>query len=401
MRAASRLFVGVALLLCATAARAQQADEYINALLQTHRIPGLSLVVLKDGKIIKAAGYGLADVKARTPATPETVYKIGSVSKQIIAAGIMLLVQSNQLKLDDPINKFLEKPPEAWNAITIRHLLTHTSGLIREAPGFDPNKIQSDAAVIRTAYPLPLRFAPGDKWEYSNVGYFILAEVIQRVTGQPWSEYLSENIFRRVGMNATRTTTTRESVPKLARGYSDNDKWRDAANWVALRPSGAFLSTVLDLAKWDAALSSSEILSDSIRKLMWTPVTLNNGLSHPYGFGWHTSALAGHKAMHHGGGLPGFVSYFARFPDDNLTVIILTNIDDVDMLSVVPGIASLYLPKPTEQRRDHQLPDIDRLPVLLNGALVRRGSRIRTSPVTRYLSVPLSSMPRSGALKSE
>ena len=139
-------FLAVVLVLAATvAARADPTDDYIKAEMQRQHIPGLSLVVIKDGKIIKSAGYGLADVKLKTPATPETVYKIGSVSKQFIATGIMLLVQDGRLALDDPISKYLEGAPPAWKGITIRHLLTHTSGIVREAPGFDPAKVQSDA----------------------------------------------------------------------------------------------------------------------------------------------------------------------------------------------------------------------------------------------------------------
>jgi len=166
-------------------ARADEADNFIRAQMKRQNIPGLSLAVIKDGEIIKAEGYGLANIKLKTPAKPETVYRICSVSKQFIATGIMLLVQEGHLGLDDSIGKYLEGTPSTWNAITIRQLLTHTSGLVREAPGFNPFKVQSDAEVIRTAYPLPLSFAPGEKWEYSNVGYFALAEIIDPDTLLP------------------------------------------------------------------------------------------------------------------------------------------------------------------------------------------------------------------------
>ncbi|HSL72259.1 MAG TPA: serine hydrolase domain-containing protein, partial [Longimicrobiales bacterium] len=187
-------FLAIALWLSAVAAYAQQPDEFINAELLRQRIPGLSLVVLKNGQIITAKGYGLADVKQKTPVTPETVFKIGSVSKQFIATGIMLLVQEGRLGLDDPLSKFLDDAPPAWSPITIRHLLTHTSGLAREGPGFDPFKVQSDADVIRSAYSMALRFSAGEKWEYSNLGYFALAEVIRKVSGHPWSEYLRDQV---------------------------------------------------------------------------------------------------------------------------------------------------------------------------------------------------------------
>jgi CubicO group peptidase (beta-lactamase class C family) len=168
------------------AAAADKVDDVVNAELQRQRIPGASVAVVRDGKVVKAEGYGLANVELKIPATSDTVYQIGSVSKQLIAAGIMLLVQDGKIALDDRVSKHLTGTPPAWQAITVRHLLTHTSGLLREAPGFDPYKIQNDADVIGTAYQSPMLFAPGEKWEYSNVGYFALGEIIRVASGEPW-----------------------------------------------------------------------------------------------------------------------------------------------------------------------------------------------------------------------
>jgi CubicO group peptidase (beta-lactamase class C family) len=309
------------------------------------KIPGLSLVVLRNGEMIKAAGYGLADRKLRIAATPDTVYKIASASKQFIATGIMLLVQEGRIGLDDPLNKFIDGTPPAWNAIRIRHLLTHTAGLIREAPGFDPLKVQSDADVLRSAYAVPLRFAPGQKWEYSNTGYFALAEIIRKVSGQAWGDYLANRVFTPLGMQSTRTTPTNttEKVARYAQGYVDNDALRDAPQWVALRPSGAFLSTVRDLAKWDAALRTESILTEPTRRQMWTPVTLNDGVTYPYGFGWMIATVKGHRLIHHPGGMPGFRADIARFVDDGLTIIVLMNLDDVNIDAIVGGLAAVYM----------------------------------------------------------
>ena len=341
-------FFLVLLLVAPVVAQADKTDDFVRGELKRQNIPGLSLVVIKDGAIVKAEGYGLANIKLKTPAKPETVYKICSVSKQFIATGIMLLVQQGQLSLDDPVSKYLEGTPATWQPITIRHLLTHTSGLVREAPGFDPFKIQSDADVIKSAYPLPLRFAPGEKWEYSNTGYFALAEIIRQVSGQPWIEFMSDKMFGPTGMKTTYPTNTKVKVLNLAQGYVDNEKLLDANYWPAVRPSGAFLSTVLDLAKWDAVLYTDKILSDSTRRQMWTPVTLNNGSSHPYGFGWELASFRGRRLVHHGGGMPGFRSEFARFVDDRLTIIFLANLDDVDRDSILYGLAALYLTTPTK-----------------------------------------------------
>jgi CubicO group peptidase (beta-lactamase class C family) len=341
----SSLFVLALLLAASVAARADKVDDYVKAEMQKQHIPGLSLAVIKDGKIIKAEGYGSANVELNVPARAETVYKIGSVSKQFIATGIMLLIQENKLSLDDKISKFLEGTPDTWKEITIRHLLTHTSGIVREAPGFDPLKVQDDADVIKTAYPLPLRFAPGEKFEYCNVGYFTLAEIIRKVTGKTWGDYLSERLFMPLEMNATRTTNMTEIVQNRAGGYVwSKDKLQNASIYFALRPSGAFLSSVLDLAKWDAVLCTDRILKQSTRDQMWAPVKLNNGATSPYGFGWVLGTVGGHRLVHHGGSLPGFRSEFARFVDDKLTVVVLANSDNANPGSISLGVAGLYIP---------------------------------------------------------
>ena len=336
----------VAILCCLTAPAAAQtdrADAFITAEMARQRIPGLSLAVLRNGTIIKAAGYGLADVAAHTPATSETIYKLASASKQFIATGIMLLAQDGKLSVDDPVAAYLPGTPASWREITIRQLLTHTAGLVREAPGFDPAKNQPDADVIRTSFALPLVAPPGTKWQYSNLGYFVLAEVIRTVSGRPWSEFLDERVFQPLGMRSTRTTT-KGRVANQAQGYVDNDAWKRAPEWAAIRPSGAFVTTVLDLAKWDAALYTDDVLRESSRREMWTPVRLTDGTSYPYGFGWMTGTLKGHRFVHHPGGMPGARADIVRFVDQGLTIIVLMNLDDVDIDAVVNGLAAVYLP---------------------------------------------------------
>lgn len=339
-------FFTFALLVALTGtAQADKVDDYVKAEMQRQHISGISIAVVKDGKVIKAEGYGVANAEHNIPAKPEAVYQIGSVSKQLIATGIMLLMQEGKISLDDKISQFLESTPDTWKEITVRHLLTHTSGIVREAPGFDPLKIKPDADVIKTAYPLPLRFTPGEKWEYCNVGYFALAEIIRKISGKPWGDYLHERVFMPLEMNATRTTTVTEIIPQRANGYVwRNGKFSNAETFIALRPSGAFLSTVLDLAKWDAALYTDKILKPETLRQVWSPVKLNSGATHPYGFGWELSSVAGHKLVHHGGSLPGFRAQISRFMDDKLSVIVLTNGDNADPNLIALQIAALYIP---------------------------------------------------------
>lgn len=325
-------------------ARADEVDDYVTAQMERQHIPGLSLAVLKDGKPVKVIGYGVANLELGTRAAPETVYQIGSVSKQFIAAGILRLVGEGKVGLDDPIKKYLDDAPEAWQAITLRHLLTHTSGLVRETPGLQL-KVQSDIDAIRAGYAPPLSFVPGEKWAYSNLGYFVLAEVISRAAQIPWPQYVHERIFAPLGMSATRTTTE-EVVPYRAIGYHwmDTNNYQKAPIVPGVRPSGAFISSVLDLAKWDAALYSDEVFSAKERELMWTPVKLKDGSEKPYGFGWEVGKAGKHRQVKHAGTMIGFRSQLLRFPDDRLTIVVLTNATQAMPEKIASGVAAFYLP---------------------------------------------------------
>lgn len=339
------VFVLIFMFAATVAVRADKVDDFVRAAMQKQHVPGVAVAVVRDGKVIKSAGYGMANVELNVAATPDTVFKIGSVSKQFLSAGIMLLVQDGKLSLDDKIAEFLDGTPETWKDITVRHLLTHTSGLIREAPGFEPLKIQNDADVIKSAYGVPLVFKTGDKWQYCNVGYFSLAEIIHKVSGKPWGDFLTERVFAPLGMNSTRTTTMTDLVQNRANGYAwAKGKYQNADIYFALRPSGAFLSTVNDLAKWDAALYTDKFLTKATRDQMWTPVKLNNGETYPYGFGWQLEPAGNHRQVRHGGSLPGFRAEFTRLVDDKLSVIVLTNGDGANAASIAAGVADNYIP---------------------------------------------------------
>ncbi|MGZ3464136.1 MAG: serine hydrolase domain-containing protein [Gemmatimonadaceae bacterium] len=242
----------------------QNVDDFIRDQMRELRIPGLSIAVIKEGKIVKEAGYGLADVETNTPATPQTVYKAASLSKQFIGAAIMLLVQDGKLQLDDRASRFLDTVPDTWKDITIRELLTHTSGIVRDPVDYEPFRAQPITDVVRSAYSLPLNSQPGEKWLYSNVGYYVLAQIISNASGKPWDQFIAERLFVPAGMVSTRTTTTTAIVPNRASGYTrDGETIVDAENWIAVRPSGAFVSTVDDLARWDAFLDTTSALSPS------------------------------------------------------------------------------------------------------------------------------------------
>lgn len=321
-------------------------DAFVAAEMARQHIPGVSLAVVRGGKVVKAKGYGFSDVDRNEAVTPETVFKIGSVSKQFLASGIMLLAQEGKLSVDDPVSKHLAGTPESWSGITIRNFLTHTSGVIREGPAFNPVMIQPDSVVVQSAYAAPLVFPTGSKWQYCNVCYFALADIIARKSGMPWETFFTQRVFGPQGMTTTRTTNI-NLASREARGYQWREsKYTPAQQFVALRPSGAFVSTVLDLARWDAALYRDNVLTRSSRDAMWTRVKLTDGSSYGYGFGWELDSLDGHFRVSHGGALPGFRAEMSRFPNDSLTVIVLTNADGAQPARIAAGVARAYFTAP-------------------------------------------------------
>jgi CubicO group peptidase (beta-lactamase class C family) len=329
------LLLSVTLIVAAAiTARADEIDNWVKTQMQIRHVPAVSIAVVKDDVLVKAEGYGFADLEHNIPARPDTVYKIGSVSK-----------------LGERIGRYIAGTPSAWQEITIRHLLTHTSGLVREAPGLDPYKIQPDIDVIRTSFPLPLNSQPGDKYEYSNLGYYLLAEVIHTVSGKPWADLLNERVFAPLGMTATRLTSVADIIPNRAAGYAwSSDRFQNTENWPAVRPSGAFLSTVQDMAKWEAALQTDRILSMSSKSEMWTPVKLNDGREYRYGFGWELDWFPNGVGptevpmIRHEGTIPGFRSVYWRLPKHGITVIVLSNLNEAALDNLTAGIAVRYVP---------------------------------------------------------
>ena len=330
-----------------TRAQTDSIDLFINNQLKQQGIVGLSLGIVKNGKIIKAKGYGYANLELKTPASERTVYKIASVSKQFVAAGIMKLVQEGTLNVSDPITKFIKDAPANWNAITIHHLLNHTSGLPADPPGFDWMKEQADAVYIRAAFKERLTFPPGSNFEYSNFGYFILADIIRITSRLSFADYMQKHIFDTCGLKSTRTTSVSSVVPNRADGYLKDSLGliTNAPNVIAMRPSGAFLSTVDDLLKWEMVMQHHELLTQKTWNQLWehpikTPLTMDGEVIY-YGYGWMINQLSGKQLVHHGGSLPGFKSVYFRFVKEKTAIVIVTNSDTADMYGIAFGIIDI------------------------------------------------------------
>jgi CubicO group peptidase (beta-lactamase class C family) len=345
------IFIAFLTLLFGLACYAQdfqaRADEYIKAEMQKQRIPGLSLAVIKDGQIVLAKGYGLANVEHQVPVKPETIFQSGSVGKQFTATAVMMLVEEGKIGLNESIGKYFTDAPDSWKDITVRHLLTHTAGMTDYPKDFDFRRDYTEDELLKRAASIPLAFRPGEKWSYSNLGYVMLGILVSKVTGKFYGDFLQERIFRPLGMNTARIISEADIVPNRAAGYElvngdlKNQQWVSPA--LNTTGDGALYLTALDMAKWDAALYGEKILKRSSLEQMWTAVKLNDGKTHPYGFGWGLREIREHRVIEHGGAWQGFKAYIARYVDNKLTIAVFANLVQADVLKIVRGVATIYL----------------------------------------------------------
>jgi CubicO group peptidase (beta-lactamase class C family) len=302
---------------------AKAIDTYINEQLSENSIPGVSLAVMQDGKVVYAKGYGFANLEHEVAAKPETVYQLASVSKQFTAAGVMLLVEDGKINLDESIRTYLSDAPESWQDITVRQILNHTAGLGDYAPDFDFLQPKTEDEILQSIYQSELLFEPGSRSRYSNYGYITLGALISKVSGQPFGEFMQERIFAPLRMSVTQLVTERDLIMNRAQGYELEDGFPKNQAWVdpSINQFGhsAFQSTVLDMAKWDAALYGTDILSQESKETLWTPLTLSDGTTWPlteaHGMGWFSGTINGHAFIEHSGNWQGFATHFLRFVD--------------------------------------------------------------------------------------
>jgi CubicO group peptidase (beta-lactamase class C family) len=347
-----RLLAPCALFIFARSATADALDQYIREEMTNQRLPGVALAVIRNDKPIAVRAYGLANIETSAAVTKDTAFRLASLSKQMLASGMMLLVAEGKVSLDDPVSKYLQDPPPSWTAITVRQVLSHTSGLANEAPGFDPYRAQTPAERIRRARDLPLLSKPGEKYAYSNLGYDVVVEILERASGKPVLQFMSERVFAPLGMRDTRGTDLIAIVPNRANGYIYRDNtMRNAPPLMAPRSSGLFLSTLADLIKWDAALTAGKIITREMQRDLWTAVTLPDGTSTHYGFGWWVDEYKGHRRIRHGGSNPGFRTEYTRFVDDGISVIVLVNCDSARPDAIAAEVAGLYVPELATPRK--------------------------------------------------
>ncbi len=316
--------------------RSRSLPEQLDAMLSRCFEPddaGAAIIVTKSGETLFRAAYGLADIEWNIALDPGATFRLGSLTKQFTAVGVMLLAERGKLYLQQDIHELLPDYPTQGKIVTVEHLLTHTSG-IKDYTGSKDFKetLAKDVSVdemIDAFKRAPLHFEPGSKFAYSNSNYFLLGAIIEKLTGQSYASFMADHLFETLGLHDTAYEGYERRPAPRALGYSHR---KPAAPVSMTRPyaAGALVSTVDDLARWDAAISAGKLLSAQSWERAFTPFKLNNGRQSTYAYGWGVLRMGPFRTFEHGGAIPGFVTHAIRVPEKQLFVAVLANDDGGD-----------------------------------------------------------------------
>ena len=353
MKNPSTLILVLGLLLSTFRAQASPpADEVsriVRAEMENQHIPGLALLVTRNGVPVRSEGFGLANVELNVPVKPETIFQSGSIGKQFTAAAVLMLADAGKIGLGDPLSKYFAAGPGWWNQVTIRELLSDTAGFADYPKDFDLRKDYSEEELLKMVEAIPPAYPPGTSWAYSNLGYVTLGILIHRVSGRYFGDFLQERVFIPLGMSTTRIISEADIIPNRAAGYVLDKGQLKNQEWVAPSANstadGSLYFTILDLARWDAALYTEKVLKESSKREMWTVAKLRDGKPNRagYGFGWFVESQNGHRVVEHDGRWQGFDTQISRYPDDGLTVVVLTNLGSADAHLIADKVAAAYV----------------------------------------------------------
>jgi D-alanyl-D-alanine carboxypeptidase len=368
-------------------AQSDSVDAFVRDFIGRHKIPGASVSVVHHGGVVKAAGYGLASLELNVAATGHSVFEIGSMSKQVTAEAVMMLVEEGKLGLDDPLSQYLTGLPENWRDIRLRHLLTHTSGLHdwEGDTAFSYRREYTTAEFVAFVARHPLDFPPGSRFAYTNSAFPLLGKVVENVAGVPYERFVTERVFKRAGMVETRFRHASTVVPNHAAGYVDHDgtfENGEPLRPAILAPNGGVLSTAADMARWNIALTKGVLVKPATMALMTTAVRFNDGSSFSGGIAWFIDDFRGHRmVLHNGSTVAGYSSVIYRYPDDDLSVVVMFNIDRWNAVNVLAtNVASFYVPglamRSLVERRDPDPALSKRLLAMLAAVADNRDSEI-------------------------
>jgi CubicO group peptidase (beta-lactamase class C family) len=328
--------------------------------------PGVAVAVVRGGQVIHRAGYGLASRQWSVPADPDAVFGLGSLTKPFTALAVLRLVAEGRLDLEQSITACLPEYPATGREVTMAHLLTHTSGIpnyITRLPDFWARHapLHHSPAEIRALFAdRALEFTPGSRYSYSNSGYCLLGMIVEAVTGMRYEVYVESTILEPLGMRNARYFDNTRIIPRLAGAYTRDDSGTyglpPRVSPTLLYAAGGLAASVDDLIIWDQALCERRILPPDLHERMWSPVRLIDGREEGYGFGWGLSSYRGRRVVHHAGGIPGYSSFYGRFVEDDLALIILTNLGLFDAAELAKQITNLVLDLEAPAREPVSLP---------------------------------------------
>lgn len=296
--------------------------------------PGATVLIAQDDKVIYRKAFGMANLELNVPMKPENVLQLASITKQFTSVSVLMLMEQGKLSLQDPLSKFIADYPRG-NEITLHHLLSHTSGITSytNLPEFRA-KTRLDMTpeeIISSFKNLPLEFNPGEKYEYSNSGYFLLGYIIEKLSGMSYEDFIQKNIFDKLGMKNSYYANTYKVIPCRASGYQLYDGNYENAEYMSTTipyAAGSLMSTVDDMFLWNKAIHNNTLISESSKKTAFTNHTLANGKNSNYGYGWYINEIAGVSTIEHPGGMNGFTASGIYISEKNIYSIVLTNLDD-------------------------------------------------------------------------
>jgi CubicO group peptidase (beta-lactamase class C family) len=347
----------IALLTASLPVTAQSTNPAIDSLMARYASPagpGASVLVVRNGKVVYQKGYGLADVEKGIPVTPETNFRLASLSKQFTATAVMLLIADRKLRYDDSLTALLTDVPAYARGVTVRQLLNHTSGLPDYedfVPDSQTRQVHDGDVPGLIAQATAMKFAPGTRYDYSNTGYALLALIVERRSGKRYADFLNDRIFKRLGMKGTVALEEGRSVVKhRAYGHRVDSagtvRRTDQSNTSAVLGDGGIYSSTSDLAKWERALERHTLLSKQSLRQAWTSGALASGDTTGYGFGMFVDRDAGTLRLRHHGQTRGFTNGIVRYPERRVTVIVLTNRSGGAPWDIAQRIAEMYLSPP-------------------------------------------------------
>ncbi len=340
----------------------KKVDDYLVARIKNFSIPGISIAVLHRGNVVYKNSHGLANLEHKVPVTPESPFKIASLTKPITAIATIQLMEKKVISLDKPVSQYLDNLPKEWNLITVRQLLGHTSGLADyfQSPDWSwRNSWRLDLSheeFIKMNEKSPMLFKPGEKMQYCNTNYYLLGMLIEKVTGKSYAEYLADNIFKPLAMANSRLDNAKAIIANRVSGYTlENGELKNAEftsdTWAY--SEGGVITTIEDLAKLESSWYTEKLIKKENLELMWTPTKLKNGSNgiigdngagkpNYYGLGWFISEYKGQRLILAGGNKPGYTCTFFRFIDIDLSVIILSNLSSSPLYGIAGEIAEMY-----------------------------------------------------------